>query len=77
MGQSEMAGENGSHIRSLIEGSAMGSPGTPEDIAAVVAFLAGPEASYLTGTDLLVDGGVLPALLWGSAPPVIQEDPVP
>jgi NAD(P)-dependent dehydrogenase (short-subunit alcohol dehydrogenase family) len=67
MGQSEMTGENGDHIRSLIEGSATRRAGTAEDIAGIVAFLTHPESSYVTGTDLLVDGGVLPALLWPEA----------
>lgn len=31
--------------------------GTPEDIAGVVAFFAGPDASYITGQNLYVDGG--------------------
>ena len=33
--------------------------GTAKDIAGVVAFLAGEDAAYVTGCDLLVDGGVL------------------
>lgn len=33
--------------------------GTPEDVAALVAFAASPEARYLTGTTLIVDGGLL------------------
>jgi NAD(P)-dependent dehydrogenase (short-subunit alcohol dehydrogenase family) len=37
--------------------------GTPEDVARVVAFLAGPEAAYVTGVDLAVDGGVQTALM--------------
>lgn len=32
--------------------------GRPEDIAAAVAFLASDEASFITGTSLLVDGGM-------------------
>lgn len=31
--------------------------GQPEDVAAAVAFLVGPEAGYITGVTLLVDGG--------------------
>ncbi|WP_425325662.1 SDR family oxidoreductase [Propioniciclava soli] len=30
----------------------------PDELAAVIAFCASPEASYLTGTDILCDGGV-------------------
>ena len=37
----------------------LGRFGTVEEIAGVAAFLAGPDASYITGTTLTVDGGVL------------------
>jgi 3-oxoacyl-[acyl-carrier protein] reductase len=36
---------------------ALGRYGKAEEIAAVVAFLAGPEASFITGTSINVDGG--------------------
>ncbi len=36
----------------------LGRTGTPEDIAAAVAFLASPEAGYITGQVLCVDGGI-------------------
>jgi len=37
----------------------VGRNGVPEDVAAAVAFLASAEADFITGTDLLVDGGAL------------------
>ena len=41
----------------------MGRMGTPEEFGAVVAFLASPRASYVTGTTLQVDGGFVKSLL--------------
>ncbi|MER7949077.1 SDR family NAD(P)-dependent oxidoreductase [Streptomyces sp. NPDC096079] len=37
----------------------LGRVGTPEDVAAAVAFLASTDASWITGTTLRVDGGLL------------------
>jgi NAD(P)-dependent dehydrogenase (short-subunit alcohol dehydrogenase family) len=36
----------------------IGRVATPEDIADVIAFLLGPDARYVNGHDLVVDGGV-------------------
>jgi NAD(P)-dependent dehydrogenase (short-subunit alcohol dehydrogenase family) len=66
MGQAELSGPHGDVMRSMIEMSGTQRVGTPNDIAAAVEFLAGPAASFITGIDLLVDGGVIAAL--GTAP---------
>lgn len=36
---------------------AVGRYGLPRDVAAMVAFLASPEAAFITGASLNVDGG--------------------
>ena len=43
----------------LQEQIALGRLGSAEDVAGVVAFLAGPDAAYMTGQVLVVDGGMV------------------
>jgi NAD(P)-dependent dehydrogenase (short-subunit alcohol dehydrogenase family) len=62
MGQAELAGPFGAVMRSMIDASGTRRVGTPDDIAAVVEFLVSPAASFVTGADLLVDGGVVAAM---------------
>ncbi|MDJ0826787.1 MAG: SDR family oxidoreductase [Rhodobacter sp.] len=35
-----------------------GRPGTPEEIADLIAFLASPESHWIKGQDILIDGGI-------------------
>lgn len=65
MGNAELAGPFGDVMRDMIARSGTGRVGTADDVAAVVEFLIGPGASFLTGTDLLLDGGVMAALRYG------------
>ncbi len=55
MGRLENAAmENFEGMKSLV---ALGHLGQPEDIAQTALFLASPQAAYITGCDILVDGG--------------------
>lgn len=40
-------------------GIPLGRPGDAREVAALIAFLASPEAAYISGTSLVVDGGML------------------
>jgi 3-oxoacyl-[acyl-carrier protein] reductase len=48
---------NAAFIRSMEQAVPLGRLGTPRDIANAVLFLASDEASYITGTTIIVDGG--------------------
>lgn len=54
----EALGEDGSRFaRDVLKRIPMGRMAKPAEVAAPVLFLASDEASYITGTELLVDGG--------------------
>jgi NAD(P)-dependent dehydrogenase (short-subunit alcohol dehydrogenase family) len=65
MGHLELDSPIGDGIRGMVAASAAGRLGTPDEIAAAAAFLLGPDAAFITGVDLLVDGGVVAALQSG------------
>ena len=41
-----------------------GRVGTPDDIAALAAFLVGPESGFITGAEFIVDGGVTRKMIY-------------
>jgi NAD(P)-dependent dehydrogenase (short-subunit alcohol dehydrogenase family) len=45
-------------LNNVLESTPMGRMGTPDEVAKAVLFLASDDSSYITGTELFVDGGV-------------------
>jgi NAD(P)-dependent dehydrogenase (short-subunit alcohol dehydrogenase family) len=65
LAQDEMAGPGGAGYRSMIEASAAKRVGTTDEVAAAAAYLLGSDSGFVTGADLLIDGGVIAALRAG------------
>ena len=66
MGQAELDSDHGAVMRMMIEASNAKRVGTADDIASAAEFLLGPDASYISGADLLVDGGAVAAVTTGA-----------
>ena len=56
---------NGEGYQRMIDASAAQRTGTSDEIAEAAAFLLGEHARFITGTDLLIDGGVIAAIRTG------------
>ena len=54
----DMNPADGPNAPGMLSGISLGRYGQPSEIASAVAFLAGPGAAYITGTSILVDGGI-------------------
>jgi NAD(P)-dependent dehydrogenase (short-subunit alcohol dehydrogenase family) len=53
----------------MLEVSATGRAGTPEEVGTVGALLRGPDGAFITGSDFLMDGGVTAAYWFGNLAP--------
>ena len=56
---------NGEGYQAMIDASAAQRTGTSDEIAEAAAFLLGEHARFITGTDLLIDGGVIASIRTG------------
>ena len=62
--------------QALAEETPLGRLGRPEEVAAAICFLAGPEASFITGQTLGVDGGFPDRIKNRHPPPQAGRIPV-
>lgn len=65
----ELKGPRGAGYRRMLEVSAAGRAGTPDEVGTVGALLMGPEGAFITGSDFLMDGGVTAAYWFGELAP--------
>ncbi|WP_172204898.1 SDR family oxidoreductase [Niveibacterium sp. COAC-50] len=65
LAQHELNSEIGGMYRAMVEASPVRRMAPPDEIAIAAAYLLGPEASFVTGSDLLIDGGVIAAMKTG------------
>jgi NAD(P)-dependent dehydrogenase (short-subunit alcohol dehydrogenase family) len=69
LAKDELAGPRGEGYRRMIEVSAVGRAGTPDEVGAVGALLMGTDGAFITGSDFLMDGGVTAAYWYGELAP--------
>lgn len=65
----ELKGPRGPGYRRMLEVSAAGRAGTPDEVGTVAALLMGPDGAFITGSDFLMDGGVTAAYWFGDLAP--------
>jgi NAD(P)-dependent dehydrogenase (short-subunit alcohol dehydrogenase family) len=61
----ELDGPRGEGYRKMLDLMPAKRAGTVDEMGALVAFLMGPEATFITGTDILCDGGCTAAYWYG------------
>ena len=69
LARDELNGPRGEGYRRMIELSAAGRAGTPDEVGTVGALLMGPDGGFITGSDFLMDGGVTASYWFGELAP--------
>jgi NAD(P)-dependent dehydrogenase (short-subunit alcohol dehydrogenase family) len=69
LAKEELAGPRGDSYRRMLEISPAGRAGTPDEVGTIGALLMGPDGSFITGSDILMDGGVTSAYWYGDLAP--------
>lgn len=69
LARDELTGPRGEGYRRMIELCPVGRGGTPDEVGALGALLMGPEGTFITGSDFLMDGGVTASYWYGDIAP--------
>jgi NAD(P)-dependent dehydrogenase (short-subunit alcohol dehydrogenase family) len=69
LAKDELSGPRGEGYRRMIALSAAGRAGTPDEVGTVGALLMGSDGGFITGSDILMDGGVTAAYWYGELAP--------
>ncbi len=69
LAKDELTGPRGEGYRRMIELSPAGRGGTPDEVGTVAALLMGPDGTFITGSDFLMDGGVTASYFYGELAP--------
>lgn len=68
LAQHELDSPTGDIYRAMIDASPAKRMASPDEVAVAASYLLGPDAGFVTGSDLLIDGGVIAAMLAGLLP---------
>jgi NAD(P)-dependent dehydrogenase (short-subunit alcohol dehydrogenase family) len=74
LARDELNGPRGEGYRRMIGLSAAGRAGTPDEVASLAALIMGPEGTFITGSDFLMDGGVTASYWYGELAPKKEND---
>jgi NAD(P)-dependent dehydrogenase (short-subunit alcohol dehydrogenase family) len=69
LAKDELNGPRGEGYRRMIAACPSGRAGTPDEVAQVAALLMGPDGTFITGSDFLMDGGVTASYWFGELAP--------
>jgi len=69
LAKDELSGPRGAGYRRMIELCPAGRAGTPDEVGNVGALLMGPDGTFITGSDFLMDGGVTASYWYGDLAP--------